>query len=92
MGGFIDVHCRVCGYEQTDLGYGHGKKRWPQLVLFHCANCRTIGSQWVHEGESASCAHCYHESVDVLDAASPTLECPRCSEPLTLERREADWE
>ena len=92
MGSIVDFECRVCGYQSEDIAIGQGKDPKLRLQLFSCAQCKSIGSNWVSKDQALRCSFCYHNVVEEISEQDITCTCPKCGETGVLQHKDQTWE
>lgn len=92
MGGYKRFACRYCDYAEDRIPIGRSA-RGPELVLFVCRHCRSIGSLWrtPHAERDPVCSYCYDQDLEYVNPA-PELECPKCGEAGVLSDVAGGWE
>ena len=92
MGEFVDFLCRFCGYRESDIPLGRGRKSSAELKLFSCPNCKSVGSTWVEAEGEVLCGLCYHPDIRLMSPVPAVVDCPRCGEPARVRVKEGRWE
>lgn len=91
MGYFIGYQCHFCGYSDPQIALGFGKDPDMEMKLYHCDNCKSVGSAWHRKGEAIRCTYCYHPGIELLDSATKVFSCPKCGEPALFYPVEGKW-